>query len=178
MRTRLRRKSCMARFWRKGHEFTCAQCLAALRFRCLAPKVASGFERLRYRRSDTLIRNLIRKSRIRKSQVFSNCSPVPFYFAEALAASLAAGDTFCRASHLCALNCCCTPDCPNCRGSAENCVLHDSQIPSEGRLLTRFNIRRLRFAMVPVSHTPTNNATTTRIGTPATKPNIPVVQPS
>src|ERR1700691_3639524 len=53
-------------------------------------------------------------------------------------------------------------------------------MPSEGTLLTRFNIRRLRFAMIPVSHTPTNRATTTATPVAARtgKPNIFAVHPS
>ena len=43
-------------------------------------------------------------------------------------------------------------------------MLHDSQIPRDGTLLTRFKIRRLRLAMPTVSHTEGNRATTTNRG--------------
>lgn len=88
----------------------------------------------------------------------------PGTFPATLAASFAIGAAFCLASHLCKLNCCCTPACPSWRGSAENCVLQDSQTPNDAMLLTRFRTRRLRFAIITVSHTAENCATAQSTG--------------
>src|SRR5712691_7791352 len=56
-------------------------------------------------------------------------------------------------------------------------MLHDSQIPSDGTLLTRFKMRRLRLAMTTVSHIDGNRATTTtHVG--AAAPGCPAEQSS
>jgi hypothetical protein len=55
--------------------------------------------------------------------------------------------------HLCALNCFWMADSAfPVLGSAENCALQYSQIPSAGTFLTRFTIRRLRFGIKHLVH--------------------------